>query len=208
MRKLTIEEALQTPCIKFVINPESPEFKKTRFNPKDYSVYAISIDEELHQSWWENKEDYDWAKRETTCIRYHYEEIELIYNFTSQQSVWEYLFSGGVVFKELYAYFMSAGTLYCRKFDSHSWEKAGLINFSDYQEWKPYIEKEREKEWWELNDNQPTLCCVRDYEDSDNSVMFIVIHDNVGFKCIISGRTWKYAEPVTKDIEKYIYRKK
>ena len=205
MRKMTIDEVLNSSNIKFRVTPEQLNliFKKVGCDSAIiYNVCGVGF-----------KNSYDGY-----CTTNHYfydgtdwlnlEEVELIEEqnvFNSQQAVWEYLFSGGKVFKEMHVYFILDSLLVCRSINSKELERVGLINFSDYHEWKPYIESE--KEWWELNNNEPTLCWVSDIECNSKDCTAIVYRVKDKFKQLNSNCWWEYAIPLTnEELEKYRFK--
>ena len=138
------------------------------------------------------------------------EEIELLLErktlFNSQQDVWEYLFSGGKVFKELNVYSVIDGKLISMNINTKEYTPVDLINFSDYNCWKPY-NKSTEKEWWELNNNEPTLCRVTDIESYiDSSANVAIVYYFEGKYVQFDGLEWRYATPIPiEELKQFIF---
>ena len=136
------------------------------------------------------------------------EEIQIIDEvpFKTQKEVWEFLVSneGNVVEHTVDGrkLTMVDGRLTAISDALPPSGNYSAINFTVPELWKPSSELyKKQKEWWELNGNKPTLCWYGDVLNSKGKYNYfgVVIRDLNRFRVINESVTWKYAIPLTKE---------
>lgn len=129
-------------------------------------------------------------------------EIELnLTKFGSQQEIWEYLFSGGIVKKgNNYFYKIIDGNLYfaesVKEFETGEYDRT-TQPFRSYEEWEKYIPKN----WWDEIPGKGVLCWVWDHSEANKEMSIITAYDpdEKSFPFESTTSCFKNAVPLTKE---------
>ena len=205
MRKLTITEALQSKNIKFKTTESLVKAIDTiKCGIIDYANelipygMVVRADDLLGKCSTKLYFDNMWDTQE---------EIELIepkaHEFRYNREIWEYLFSGGkVISKRTKNIYAIVNEVIIR----NNTETADSMQFSDTENWEKYFEPH---DWWQQNNNVPTICWVTDITShiGTKDCIAIVYRQNNTFKQLNSKLFWVFAEPLSKsELEEYGFK--
>jgi hypothetical protein len=202
MRVLTLNNALNQNNVWFEVTPE----QSLQIFPDNKKIYCVLIED--------NKKDYRYTQEGIKeYIQNHVlEQLQIIDEipFKTQKEVWEFLISneGNVV--ECIGYNETLSILGGKLWDIKN-NRSSNISFMEPTVWKPSSElyKPKQKEWWELNDNKPTLCWYGDVLNNEGKYNYcgIVVKDSYGFRDVNENDIWTFAIPLTKEeIEEFIFK--
>lgn len=228
MRQMTLNNALKEQNVWFRVTPEQASQLKTLTHNLDYSpeivetisdVIALGISSNSTRIGFCFYEEAFNKFIENIVIQHSLEQIQIIDEvpFKTQKEVWEFLVSNeGNVIEHI------------RDNSEYSLIDGMLYNIADNQKvtlalyipnaWKPSTKLYhlKQKEWWELNGNKPTLCWYGDDLKNNGKPRYIGVCQRCGDKFVevfpaitycFKSLTWTYAIPLTREeIEEFIFK--